>query len=90
MTEIIDDVVLTRAPLDATAAQAMLRRLRVVQGAAKLDPAARLQDLADFVAHFSEVAAAAPWQQFTIEINPVKWRPGSVVAVDGLILVEHP
>ena len=90
MTEIIDDVVLARAPLDTAAAQTLLGRLRIVRGAAKLDPSARLADLAAFVAHFSDVAAASPWRQFAIEINPVKWRAGGVIAVDGLILSNVP
>ncbi len=50
------------------------------------DPAA----LARFVADFSQLAAAAPWRRFTLELNPVKWSAAGIVAVDGLILVQEP
>jgi acyl-CoA synthetase (NDP forming) len=89
ITEIIDDVALARAPVDEAGAARLLQRLRVVRGAGKLEPQARLADLARFVADFSQLAAAAPWAQFVIELNPVKWRAEGAVAVDGLILVEQ-
>jgi hypothetical protein len=90
MTEIIDDVTLARGPLEEAAACEMLSRLRIVQGARKLDPEANLRTLAQFVAQFSHVAAGAPWRRFVLEVNPVKWRPDGVTAVDGLILIEEP
>jgi acyl-CoA synthetase (NDP forming) len=89
MTEIIDDVTLARGPLEEAAACEMLGRLRIVQGARKLDPEANLRTLAQFVAQFSHVAAGAPWRRFVLEVNPVKWRPDGVTAVDGLILIEE-
>lgn len=89
ITEIIDDFALARAPLEEAAAARLLQRLRIVRGAAEIEPEARLADLARFVADFSQLAAAAPWQQFVIELNPVKWRANGAVAVDGLILVEQ-
>ena len=90
LTETIDDVSLLRAPFDKDAAREMLQRLRIVKRAAKIDPAANLDLLADFVAQFSRVAASAPWKNFIIEVNPVKWRSDKVVAVDGLIVIEEP
>jgi acyl-CoA synthetase (NDP forming) len=90
LTEIIDDVVLARAPLSIAGASSLLRRLRIVRSAAKIDASARLESLAGYLAHFSEVASAAPWRQFVIEINPVKWRGEGVTAVDGLIIIEEP
>jgi hypothetical protein len=90
MTEIIEDVALARAPLDHAGATALLRQLRIVRNSQKLDATARVEDLATFVEQFSEVASVAPWQDFVIEINPVKWRSDSVTAVDGLILIDEP
>ncbi|MFC7399299.1 acetate--CoA ligase family protein [Chelatococcus sp. GCM10030263] len=90
LTEIIDDVTIASAPLDQEEAVAMLERLRIVRGARKLDPDAKLADLVAFVAHVSRVAMSVPWRRFVIEINPVKWRSAGVTAVDGLIIVEEP
>jgi acyl-CoA synthetase (NDP forming) len=88
LTEVIDDVVLARAPFDAATAKRLVGRLRIVRAALKIDPGVQQDVLAEFVSGFSEIAASAPWSQFTIELNPVKWTPGTVVAVDGLILIE--
>ena len=87
LTELIDDVVISRAPVSETYAAALLGRLRLsrVGGAAPPrpdDPASR------FVARFSELAATAPWEQFVLEVNPVKWQPDSAIAVDGLLIIE--
>lgn len=89
MTELLDDVVTAPAPVDAAAAMAMIRRLRLFDQAkdehGPLDPA----PAAGFVAHLSELGACAPWPRFTLEVNPIKWRRNGVVAVDGLLIVEH-
>lgn len=90
LTEVVDDVALARAPLDEAAACALLARLRIVPAAHSVEPGVRVDDLARFVAHVSQIADAAPWRQFTLEINPVKWRADGVIAVDGLLLVEEP
>ena len=84
-TEMFDDVVIARAPVDEAGAAAMLARLRLVaaQQGQGPDPAS----LAAFVAHFSRLAAAVPWRQFELEVNPVKWRSGRTVAVDGLLVI---
>jgi acetyltransferase len=90
LTEVIDDVVLARAPMGIAGASSLLQRLRIVRNASKIDASARLESLAGYLAHFSEVVGAVPWRQFVIEINPVKWRGEGVTAVDGLILIEEP
>jgi hypothetical protein len=43
-----------------------------------------------FIADFSQLAAAAPWHRFVLEVNPIKWSGEQVVAVDGLLLIEEP
>jgi acyl-CoA synthetase (NDP forming) len=85
LTELLDDVVLVPAPLTRTAAEGALRRLRVMRKAGD-----RLDALLDFVCRFSAVAAAAPWQRFVLEVNPVKWTKDEVRAVDGLLIIERP
>jgi len=88
LTEIIDDVTLTRAPFDPLRAHEVLRRLRIVQRAGSVDPAVSLAPVAAFVARFSQVAASAPWRRFVLEVNPIRWQAGAVSAVDGLLLIE--
>ncbi len=90
LTELIDDVVLERAPLGLSHARAMLKRMRLVQRLERIDPDAELAALADFVRRFSELSAAIPWREFVLEVNPVKWRGSRVVAVDGLLLIQAP
>jgi acetate---CoA ligase (ADP-forming) len=83
LTELIDDVALARAPLDAVAATRLLRRLRSVPADAQLDA------IAAFVSEFSEVALSVPWSRFVVELNPVKWTADRAIAVDGLLIVEE-
>ena len=90
LTETIDDVSIMKAPFDKDAAREMLQRLRIVKRAPKIDPQADLDKLAEFVAQFSRIAASAPWKNFILEVNPVKWRIDKVVAVDGLLVIEEP
>jgi acyl-CoA synthetase (NDP forming) len=85
LTEALDDVALARAPLDEAGAAALLGRLRLMGRAADRPVA----PLADFVARFSQLAAAAPWQRFVFEVNPVAWCEDGVVALDGLLLIER-
>lgn len=87
-TEALDDVAIARAPVDADAALALLRKLRMVRRAKLADGA--LMPLADYVSRFSRLAAGAPWRRFAFEINPVKQRGEEVVAVDGLLVIEEP
>jgi acyl-CoA synthetase (NDP forming) len=90
LTETIDDVTLERAPVDAATARRMLERLRLAGATAKLDAQADPDAVAAFVAAFSELAAAAPWQRFVFEVNPIKWSREGVTAVDGLLVIEQP
>ncbi len=85
LTEALDDIALARAPLDAAGAAALLARLRLMRRAGGRPRA----PLADFVARFSQLAAAAPWQRFVFEVNPVAWREDGVIALDGLLLIER-
>lgn len=90
LTELIDDVVTARAPVDVAFAADMIGRLRIARQAGDthgpLDPGAA----ASFVAQFSQLAAGAPWQRFVFEVNPIKWRRDGVIAVDGLLIIEQP
>ncbi len=86
MTEVIDDVALARAPLDTDAASGLLGQLRIMRTAGK----APIAPLAAFVADIAQLAAVAPWESFTLEINPVIWNADGVVAVDGLLLIDKP
>jgi acetate---CoA ligase (ADP-forming) len=86
LAELIDDVALARAPLTEAAARELLERLRVVKVAGGMD----IGPLARFVAEFSQIAAAAPWAGFTLEVNPVRWHGDGVVALDGLLVIEAP
>jgi acyl-CoA synthetase (NDP forming) len=90
MTEIIDDIVFSRAPIDADGADDLLRRLRTLQRLPTLLSASQVRQAADFVAGFSVLAASAPWEQFTLEVNPLKIANDAVAAVDGLLVVEPP
>jgi len=89
MTELLDDVVVVPAPLDAAQVLRALRRLRIL-GKTRLGSIADAEALISFVVAFSHVAAAAPWRRFTLEINPIKWSGEQVTAVDGLLLIEEP
>lgn len=88
LTELMDDVVLARTPLDVASARQLLETLRIVAAAKKLISGAETEDLAKFIAHFSQVVHKAPWQRFVLEVNPVKWNESGVVAIDGLLIVD--
>jgi acyl-CoA synthetase (NDP forming) len=90
LAEVLDDVVLGRAPVGEAEARHMLERLRIMRHAARLEPQARPEAAAAFVAAFSQLAASAPWRRFVLEVNPIKWGRDGVVAVDGLLVVEEP
>jgi hypothetical protein len=90
LTEVLDDVVLARAPVGEAEARRMLEQLRIVRHAARLAPEARPEAAAAFVAAFSQLAASAPWRRFVLEVNPIRWSRDGVVAVDGLLVVEEP
>lgn len=90
LTEVIDDVVLERAPVDEALASDMLERLRIVRHARRQAPPLDLGAAVEFVARFSRLAAAVPWRRFVLEVNPIRVRGGAAVAVDGLLVVEEP
>jgi acetate---CoA ligase (ADP-forming) len=88
LTEIIDDVVLTRAPIDTAGASDLLGQLRTIR---RLPDYLNLRQrglAADFIARFSALAASAPWEKFTFEINPLMLGQERCVAVDGLLIIE--
>jgi acetyltransferase len=88
MTEIIDDVVFSRAPIDADGAHDLLLRLRTLRRMPNLLSDQQARQVASFVAGFSALAASAPWPTFTLEVNPLKVGANGVAAVDGLLIVE--
>ncbi len=87
MTEIIDDVVFTRAPIDADGAYDLADRLRTLRRLPTLLSQQQRRQVAAFVADFSALVATAPWPSFTFEINPLKVGPEGIAAVDGLLIV---
>lgn len=87
MTELIDDVAFTRAPIDADGAHDLLGYLRTVQRRPDFLPEAQRAAAARFIAGFSALVAGAPWQRFTLEVNPLKLGPDGAVAVDGLLIL---
>jgi acetate---CoA ligase (ADP-forming) len=88
MTELIDDVVTERAPVSEALAARMIERLRIRRYARDADGALPTDAAARFIVRFSELATTAPWSRFVFEVNPIKWTRASVVAVDGLLIVE--
>ncbi len=88
MTEQLDDVVTSRAPVDDAVAADMLRRTRLMHYARDEQGVLDTAAAASFIARLSQLGAGAPWPRFTFEVNPVKWSRGGVVAVDGLLVLE--
>ena len=88
MTEVIDDVTFARAPIDADGAHDLLHTLRTVRRMPALLSGTQAQHAAHFIANFSQLAASAPWPNFTLEVNPLKLGTDEVAAVDGLLLIE--
>jgi acyl-CoA synthetase (NDP forming) len=89
-TEIVDDIVLARAPIDAAGALDMLARLRTLRRFPAFLSERQRALAADFVARFSTLAASARWPRFTLEVNPLKLGDDEAAAVDGLLLIESP
>jgi acetyltransferase len=84
-TELVDDVVFARAPLNREGAFDLVAQMRTQQWLSEPQHALA----ADFVARFSELAAAAPWRRFTLEVNPLKLGAEAAAAVDGLLIIEE-
>lgn len=85
LTELLDDVVIARAPIGERMSEELLARLRIAR-----HPDASLAPLSAFVSRFSRLAASAPWRGFTLEVNPVVWNEEGALAVDGLLIIEEP
>lgn len=88
-TEVIDDVVLHRAPFGEEVATDMLRKLRIVKNVLR-NGSANLPAMATFLKEFSELVAGAPWRKFVLEVNPVKWSNEGAIGVDGLLIIAEP
>jgi hypothetical protein len=89
MTEVIDDVMFSRAPIDAEGAADLISHLRTVQRLPKHMSARQRSIAADFLARFSALVSSAPWKRFTLEVNPLKLSESAGMAVDGLLLIEE-
>jgi len=87
-TEIIDDVVFSRAPIDSAGAADLLLRLRTLRRLPVLLSEDQRWQAAEFISGFSALAASAPWARFIMEVNPLKIGGDDVAAVDGLLIVE--
>jgi acetyltransferase len=85
LTELLDDVVLARAPVDVPVALDLLGELRIARRVS-WDPG----PAAEFVARFSRLVVTAPWPRFVFEVNPIRCGRDAAVAVDGLLIVEEP
>jgi len=88
LTELLDDVVIERAPFDHAVAAAMIERLRIRRHARDAEGPLPTGPAAAFVQRVSELAAVAPWPRFVLEVNPIKWSRDRAVAVDGLLIIE--
>jgi acetyl-CoA synthetase len=88
LVEVLRDTALSIAPVEASEAEAMLRKLK---GAALLDgfrgaPAVNVARLAEIVCRFSELAADAGAAVREMEINPLICSGDRIVAADALIV----
>jgi acetate---CoA ligase (ADP-forming) len=88
-TELVDDVVFARAPIDADGAHDLIALMRTLQRSPQWLTARQHALAARFVAAFSTVAASAPWKRFTLEVNPLKLGDDAAAAVDGLLIIEE-
>lgn len=92
LAELLDDVCVRPAPVDAAAASRMLHATRVGRLLAgwRGAPAADEAALARQVARLSQLAWAARERVAAIELNPVLARPDGAFALDALIVIEEP
>ncbi|MBU3066675.1 acetate--CoA ligase family protein [Nocardia sp. NEAU-G5] len=89
--EVYRDVAVEAAPVDPDTARTMLERLTcfpLLRGW-RGKPAVDIDALAAAVAAVSELAAAHP-DIAEIEINPLRVSPDGVLAVDALVIEQHP
>ena len=89
LTELIDDIRFARAPIDRDGALNLLATLRTLRRRPDLLDQARRQAAAGFIATFSQLAAAAPWECFNLEVNPLKVGAMGALAVDGLLVIDR-
>lgn len=89
LTELLDDVLIERAPVNVEIASDMIERLRLRRHAKDKQGLLPTAAASAFIARLSELASTAPWRRFVFEVNPIKWRRDGVVAVDGLLIVEE-
>ena len=88
MTELIDDVVTARAPIDRRFAAGMLERLRIRRYATDDRGPLPTGPAAAYLARFSELALTAPWPRFVVRGESRKWTRDGAVAVDGLLIID--
>jgi acyl-CoA synthetase (NDP forming) len=88
LTELIDDVLMARAPVSEETALRMLGLLRTVKAQGDGFSSSALRHAAAYISQFSRMVASAPLGRFTFELNPVKCGEERAVAVDGLLIVE--
>ena len=67
-----NDVMFSRAPIDADGAEDLLRRLRTLRRLATLLSDDQVRLAAAFIAGFRALAASTPWRCLTFEVNPLK------------------
>jgi hypothetical protein len=87
MTEMIDDVAFAHAPVAADGAFDLLQTLHTVRRMSNLMSDFQAQNAANFIAGFSQLAASAPWPDFTLQVNPLKLGIDSASALDGLLVI---
>ena len=87
-TELVDDVAFARAPIDTDGAFDLVGELRTLRRMPAYLTQRQRELAADFLARFSQLAASAPFERFTLEVNPLKLGADACAAVDGLLIVE--
>jgi acetyltransferase len=87
LTEIIDDMVFARAPIEASSAVALMRSLRTCRKHPDFLSEAQMRSAAEWIARFSLLAATAPWKNFNLEVNPLLISQEASRAVDGLLVI---
>jgi acyl-CoA synthetase (NDP forming) len=89
MTELLNDVVIERGPVNVEIASAMIERLKSRPYAKDEKGRLPTKPAAEFIARLSELAAVAPWSAYMFEVNPIKWTRDAAIAVDGLLIIEQ-
>lgn len=88
LTELVQDVVTHRAPVDRETAAVMIESLRIRSHAKDTEGLLPVEPAAAFVAEFSQLTASAPFDRFVFEVNPIKWTRQGAIAIDGLLILE--